>query len=72
MDEVLEIFEFDFGELVEGGLQALLAGLLLLLGVVVMLASLVVDGVFLWGALLFVGGLVAGVFAVASFFDTFF
>lgn len=72
MDEVLELFEFDLGELIEGGLQALLAGLLLLLGLVVMLASLVVDGVFLWGALLFVGGLIAGVFAVASVLDVFF
>jgi hypothetical protein len=72
MDELLEIFEFDLGELIEGGLQALLAGVLLLLGTVVMLASIVVDGVFLWGLLLFVGGLVVGVFAVVSFFDVFF
>jgi hypothetical protein len=70
--DVLEIFEFDLGELLEGGLQAVLAGLLLLVGVVVMLASIVVDGVFLWGALLFVGGLVVGVFAVVSVFDAFF
>jgi hypothetical protein len=70
--DVLEIFEFDLGELLESGLQAVLAGLLLLVGVVVMLASIVVDGVFLWGALLFVGGLVVGVFAVVSVFDAFF
>jgi hypothetical protein len=70
--DVLEIFEFDLSELLEGGLQAVLAGLLLLVGVVVMLASIVVDGVFLWGALLFVGGLVVGVFAVVSVFDAFF
>ena len=70
--DVLEIFEFDLGELLEGGLQAVLAGLLLFLGVVVMLASIVVDGAFLWGALLFVGGLVVGVLAVVSVFDAFF
>jgi hypothetical protein len=72
MDELLDVFDLDLGELIEGGLQALLAGVLLLLGTVVMLASIVVDGVFLWGALLFVGGLVVGVFAVVSFFDVFF
>jgi hypothetical protein len=72
MDELLEIFEFDLGELIEGGLQALIAGVLLILGTLLMLASVVVDGVFLWGVLLFVGGLVAGVFAVMSFLDVFF
>ena len=69
MDELLEIFEFDLGELIEAGLQALLAGLLLILGIIVMAASIVVDGVFLWGALLFVAGLVVGVFAVVSVFE---
>lgn len=72
MDDVLEIFELDIGEAIEGGFQALIAGLLLLVGVIVMAASIVVDGVFLWGALLFVGGLVAGVFALVSFLDVFF
>jgi hypothetical protein len=72
MDDVLEVFEFDIGEILEGGLQAILAAVLLLLGVVLMLASIVVDGLFLWGALAFLGGLVAGVFAVVSFLDVFF
>ena len=72
MDEVLEVVDFDLGELLEGGLQALLAGFLLVVGVVVMLASIVVDGAFLWGLLIFVGGLIVGVFAVVSFFDAFF
>jgi hypothetical protein len=72
MDEILEVFELDLGEVLEGGLQAVLAVLLLGLGTVLMLASLVVDGLFLWGALSFVGGLIAGVFAVVSFFDVFF
>lgn len=70
--DVLEIFELDLSELIEGGLQAVLAVLLVAVGVVLMLSSLVIDGVFLWGVLLFVAGLLAGVFAVVSFFDTFF
>jgi hypothetical protein len=69
MDELLEVFEFDLGELVEGGLQALLAGLLVSVGVALLIASIVVDGVFLWGALLVVVGLVVGVFALVSFLD---
>jgi hypothetical protein len=72
MDEVLEIVDFDLGELLEGGLQALLAGFLLVVGIIVMLASIVVDGAFLWGLLIFVGGLIVGVLAVVSFFDAFF
>ena len=72
MDEVLEIFELDIGELLEGGLQVLIAALLLIAGVGLMLASILIDGVFLWGALLFLGGIVAGVFAAASLLDVFF
>lgn len=72
MDDVLEVFELDLGEVLEGGLQAVLAAILLVVGTVLMLASLVVDGLFLWGALAFVAGLIAGVFAVASFLDVFF
>ncbi|QSG09328.1 hypothetical protein [Halapricum desulfuricans] len=71
MDEVFDIFELDLGELLESGLQAVLAVLLLAIGIVLMLAAIVVDGVFLWGLLLFVGGIVVGVFSVISFFDTF-
>ena len=72
MDEVLEIFELDLGELIEGGFQLLIAGLLLVLGVVLMVAELLVDGTFIWGAVLFVLGIVAGLFAVVSFLDVFF
>jgi len=72
MDEVLEIFELDLGELVEGGFQLLVAGLLLVLGVVLMVAELLVDGTFIWGLALFVLGIVAGLFAVGSFLDVFF
>ncbi|SEP25268.1 hypothetical protein SAMN05216388_10551 [Halorientalis persicus] len=72
MDELLDVFELDLGELVEGGLQLLVAGLLLVVGVVLMVAELLVDGTFLWGALLTVLGIIAGLFAVASFFDIFF
>ncbi|QSG12238.1 hypothetical protein HSBGL_1827 [Halapricum desulfuricans] len=71
MDEVFDIFELDLGELLESGLQAVLAVLLLAIGIGLMLAAIVVDGVFLWGLLLFVGGIVVGVFSVISFFDTF-
>jgi len=72
MDEVLDIFELDLGELVEGGFQLLVAGLLLVLGVVLMVAELLVDGTFIWGLVLFVLGIVAGLFAVMSFLDVFF
>ena len=34
MDEVLDVFELDLGELVEGGFQLLVSALLLVLGVV--------------------------------------
>jgi uncharacterized membrane protein YjjP (DUF1212 family) len=72
MDEVLEIFELDLGELIEGGLQLLVAGLLLVLGVVLMVSELLVDGTFLWGVALLVLGIVAGIFALGSFLDVFF
>ena len=72
MDEVLDVFELDLGELVEGGFQLLVSALLLVLGVVLMVAELLVDGTFLWGAVLFVLGIVAGLFAVVSFLDIFF
>jgi len=72
MDEILDVFELDLGELVEGGFQLLVAGLLLVAGVVLMVAELLVDGTFIWGAALFVLGIVAGVFAIASFLDIFF
>jgi hypothetical protein len=69
MDEILEVFELDLGEVVAGGLQALLAGLLVVLGIVLMIASILVDGLFLWGALLLVGGIVVGVVALLSLLD---
>ncbi|QCC51871.1 hypothetical protein [Halapricum salinum] len=72
MDEVLDVFELDLGELVEGGFQLLVAGLLLVVGVVLMVAELLVDGTFIWGVALFVLGIVAGLFAVVSFLDIFF
>ena len=72
MDEVLDVFELELGELVEGGFQLLIAGLLLVAGVVLMVAELLVDGIFIWGAALFVLGIVAGLFAVMSFIDIFF
>jgi hypothetical protein len=72
MDEVLDVFELDLGELVEGGFQLLVAGLLLVVGVVLMVAELLVDGTFLWGAVLFVLGIIAGLFAAVSFLDVFF
>jgi hypothetical protein len=72
MDEILDVFELDLGELVEGGFQLLVAGLLLVVGVVLMVAELLVDGTFIWGAALFVLGIIAGLFAVVSFLDIFF
>jgi hypothetical protein len=72
MDEILDVFELDLGELVEGGFQLLVAGLLLVVGVVLMMAELLVDGTFIWGAALFVLGIIAGLFAVVSFLDIFF
>jgi hypothetical protein len=72
MDELLDVFELDLSELVEGGFQLLVAGLLLLAGVGLMVAELLVDGTFIWGAALFVLGIIAGLFAVVSFLDTFF
>ena len=72
MDEVFDIFDLDLGELIEGGLQLVIAVLLLITGVIFMIGSLIIDGLFIWGVLLFVGGIIAGVFAIASFFDTFF
>lgn len=66
------MFELDLSELVEGGLQLLVAGLLLVAGVVLMLAELVFDGTFVWGAVLTVLGIIAGLFAVVSFLDVFF
>ena len=72
MDEVFDIFDLDLGELIEGGLQLVIAVLLLITGVIFMIGSVIIDGLFIWGVLLFVGGIIAGVFAIASFFDTFF
>jgi hypothetical protein len=69
MDEILDVFELDLGEMIAGGLQALLAGFLVVLGIVLMIASILVDGLFLWGVLLLVGGLVVGVIALLSFLD---
>jgi hypothetical protein len=72
MDELLDVFELDLSELVEGGLQLVVAGLLLVAGVVLMVAELLVNGTFIWGAALFVLGIIAGLFAVVSFYDIFF
>ena len=72
MDEVFDIFDLDLGELIEGGLQLVLAFLLLVTGVIFMIASLIFDGLFIWGLLLFVGGIIVGIFAIVSFFDIFF
>lgn len=71
MDEVLDIVDLDLGELIEGGLQLVVAVLLLITGVIFMIGSLIIDGLFIWGVVLFVGGIIAGVFAIVSFFDTF-
>ncbi|SEO19284.1 hypothetical protein SAMN05216388_100976 [Halorientalis persicus] len=72
MDELLDVFELDLSELLEGGLQLFVSALLLVVGVVLMIAELLVDGTFIWGAVLTVLGIVAGLFAVVSFFDVFF
>lgn len=72
MDDILDVFELDLGELIEGGFQLLVAGLLLVGGIVLMMAELLVDGTFIWGAALFVLGIIAGLFAVVSFLDIFF
>jgi hypothetical protein len=67
MDEILDVFE-----LIEGGFQLLVASLLLVVGVVLMVAELLVDGTFIWGVVLFVLGIVVGLFAVVSFLDVLF
>ena len=72
MDEVFEIFDLELGELLEGGLQLLLSVLLLFTGFIFMLGSLIFDGLFIWGLLLFVGGIIVGIFAIISFLDIFF
>jgi hypothetical protein len=69
MDDVLDVFEFDLGELVEGGLQLALAAVLLLVGLLLMILELLFDGVFLWGLLLFVGGIVVAVLGALSLLD---
>jgi hypothetical protein len=72
MDEILDVFELDVSELIEGGFQLLVASLLLVVGVVLMVAELLVDGTFIWGVVLFVLGIVVGLFAVVSFLDVLF
>jgi hypothetical protein len=72
MDEVFDIIDFDLGELIEGGLQLVLAFLLLVTGVIFMVASLIFDGLLIWGVVLFIGGIIVGIFAIVSFFDIFF
>jgi hypothetical protein len=72
MDDVLDVFEFDLGELVEGGLQLVLAAVLLLVGLLLMVLELVLDGVFLWGLLLFIGGVVVAVLGALSLLDSVF
>lgn len=60
MDELFEIFDLDLGELLTGALALVGAVLLGGLGVVLMLASLVIDGLFLWGLGLVVVGIILG------------
>ena len=43
-----------------------------MVGVVLMVAELLVDGTFIWGVVLFVLGIVVGLFAVVSFLDVLF
>lgn len=70
MDDLLDWVGADIAELVEGSLQFILSVLLITTGIVMMLASVFVDGLFIWSVLIFVGGIVIGALSAASLMDS--